>query len=161
MSESRASHRLLHGAHLVRTASGIWFERDESGGLTNLNSMSLIPLNKVFLLIGDRFGELPCPCKFNKLLQTKVKFQRVLSCSVVNSCYPKTVKTRGMRTFIFRKAALFSLHHAKASVQLCLRNASSMRLISENKSISTSFYAIPAIVSNIHSHSKNGDSIRK
>lgn len=40
-------------------------------------------------------------------------------------------------TLIFRSPALFSLHHASASVQLCCASASSIRLISENKSMST------------------------
>jgi len=41
-------------------------------------------------------------------------------------------------TLIFRRAVLFSLHHVRASMQLCFESASSIRCISMNKSISTS-----------------------
>ena len=48
-------------------------------------------------------------------------------------------------TFNFRSAALFSLHQAKASVQLFLFRASSMRRMSEKRSISTSFCTKPVL----------------
>lgn len=44
-----------------------------------------------------------------------------------------------------RRAALFSLHQRRASVQLCLFRASSIRRISENKSRSTSRYVRQAM----------------
>lgn len=46
----------------------------------------------------------------------------------------------GGHTLILRSAVLFSLHQAKASVQLWCERASSMRRISINKSMSTKGY---------------------
>jgi hypothetical protein len=50
--------------------------------------------------------------------------------------------SKGDNTLSFRRAFLFSLHHASASVQLWLLRASSIRRMSMNKSMSTSSYAL-------------------
>jgi hypothetical protein len=63
---------------------------------------------------------------------------RVLYTPIVSVTYGEPKAPQDPLTLIFRNADLFSLHHTKASVQLCRVRASSIRLMSENKSISTS-----------------------
>lgn len=59
-----------------------------------------------------------------------------------SSMYSCRRRSNSKVLFIFRSALLFSLHQARASVQLCLERASSIRFMPVKRSISTRVFGL-------------------
>src|ERR1700722_6300956 len=83
--------------------------------------------------VSNRLFILSRTSQFDEFLQAKLELECALQHRVIKmpAAWLETL------ALILRRAVLFSLHQARASVQLCLARASSMRRMSMNKSIST------------------------
>jgi len=83
--------------------------------LFDLLYMCIVPNDNVFLQVSNGFIRLTKASELDVLLEPEVKFQRALRKLSVKS---SREGHKRWCTFDFRSAALFSLHHARASVQL-------------------------------------------
>lgn len=112
------------------------WEGEQRGCLADLREVGVLPRDQVFLGVCDGIVALACACQLDVLLHSELE----LECALTNNKYKYVSSVLLGRTLSFRNALLFSLHHARASVQLYFDRASSMRCMSVNKSISTRVY---------------------